>query len=577
MVDVVESTISLALEVGEDFKAVATAVQANLMVVLLDSDCSYHLMGMKEAFVEMKPGGDVKHVCGFNGALQNVEGRGTVALRGETGKPILIPDILYVPGVQANLLSAGQLKDNSNSRSALADVVALRTIASATKSTPDMWHARLVHVGIDTIKSLAKHEVAVGLDIKQSTAPDLPCASCVEGNLAWHTFPKQGSDAENALDVVHIYLCGPFRVAANDGSLYFLLLKDRKTRYMWVQPIAKKSDALVIFEMWLKLVGRKTLKTKKMLLLTTEGSSSKPSTTGERHAEEPAEEPAEEQSAEEHAEVKSAEEPTAKEKSAEESAEAKSAEEPTAEDQLDDDLSYHACLPSTSYSTLLDDADADVDLPELDPEMHADPEHRWDTATMTVKEALASMKGKAVKATMDEEIKSLITNGTWELVERPCGVNIMKNRWVLMTKYHIEKDRLVVKGFTQVNGADYDETYAPVGSYVTLRIFLSIKEVHDLHLMQLDMKNAFLQSKLDRLLYMYQPDYYIGTGRVGKLLKSLYRLKQSPLLWYKALNDVMSGADWKKSQVDEALYFKVGVDKLTCWVLVYRQPARCQQ
>ncbi|CAI5466473.1 unnamed protein product [Closterium sp. Yama58-4] len=195
---------------------------------------------------------------------------------------------------------------------------------------------------------------------------------------------------------------------------------------------------------------------------------------------------------------------------------------------------------------------------------------------MTVKEALASWKGKAVKAAMDEEIRSLIANGTWELVERPRGVNIMKNRWVLTTKYHIddtvarEKARLVVKGFTQVYGADYEETYAPVSSYVTLGIFLCIVAVDDLHLMQLDMKNAFLQSKLDRVLYMYQPDYYDdGTGRVCKLLKSLYGLKQSPLLWYRALDGVLLGAGWKKSQVDEALYFKAGDGGVMCWVLVY--------
>ncbi|CAI7787920.1 unnamed protein product, partial [Closterium sp. NIES-54] len=187
-----------------------------------------------------------------------------------------------------------------------------------------------------------------------------------------------------------------------------------------------------------------------------------------------------------------------------------------------------------------------------------------------------SWKGKAVKAAMDEEIRSLISNGTWELVERPHGVNVMKNRWVLMTKYHVddtvarEKARLVVKVFTQVYGADYDETYAPVGSYVTLRIVLSIVAVLDLHLMQLGMKNAFLQSKLDCVLYMDQPAYYNdGTGRVCKLLKSLYGLEQSPLLWYSALDAVLTGAGWSKSQVDEALYFGVGVDGVACWVLVY--------
>ncbi|CAI7835934.1 unnamed protein product [Closterium sp. NIES-53] len=129
-------------------------------------------------------------------------------------------------------------------------------------------------------------------------------------------------------------------------------------------------------------------------------------------------------------------------------------------------------------------------------------------------------KGKAVKAAMEEEIRSLVGMGTWELVERPPGVNIMKNWWVLTTKYHIddtvehEKARLVVKGFTQVYGADYDETYAPMSSYIMLRIFLSIVAVLDLNLMQLDMKNAFLQSKLDRVLYLYQPDYFNDrTGR----------------------------------------------------------------
>ncbi|CAI7918342.1 unnamed protein product [Closterium sp. NIES-54] len=139
---------------------------------------------------------------------------------------------------------------------------------------------------------------------------------------------------------------------------------------------------------------------------------------------------------------------------------------------------------------------------------------------MAVKEALASWKGEAVKAAMEEEIRSLIGMGTWELVERPRGVNIMKNRWVLTTKYCMddtverEKARLVVKGFTQVCGAGYDKTYSPVSSYVTLRIFLSIVVVLDLNLMQLDMKNAFLQSKLDRVFYMYQPDYFNdGTGR----------------------------------------------------------------
>ncbi|CAI7808320.1 unnamed protein product [Closterium sp. NIES-53] len=143
-----------------------------------------------------------------------------------------------------------------STRSSPTEVVALRTIVSATKSTPDRVHARLAHVNVDTIKSSAKHEVATGLDITPSTRADPPCVSCVGGKMARHTFPDKGSDAEEALAVVHIDLCGPFRVAAKDGSLFFLLLKDRYTRFVWVMPVAKKSDVLWEFQKLLVLEER---------------------------------------------------------------------------------------------------------------------------------------------------------------------------------------------------------------------------------------------------------------------------------------------------------------------------------
>ncbi|CAI7796816.1 unnamed protein product [Closterium sp. NIES-54] len=82
-----------------------------------------------------------------------------------------------------------------------------------------------------------------------------------------------------------------------------------------------------------------------------------------------------------------------------------------------DFVSYHTCLPSAAYTTVYDEVDDDllydnVDLPELNPDMHTDLEHRWDIATMMVKEVVASWKGKAVKAAVDEEIRSLVSIGT---------------------------------------------------------------------------------------------------------------------------------------------------------------------
>ncbi|CAI7801718.1 unnamed protein product [Closterium sp. NIES-53] len=233
MVGVLEPTFSLAPEAGEDFQVVAAAVHANPLAVLLDSGCSHHLIGTNAVFVDMAPSDSGKYVHGFNGALQPVKGRGTIALQGEAGKWVLVPDVLYVPGIQANLLSAGRLKESGvqlqgdddqmllvavteealgrarytgrvlctnlcpcSSRSPSTEVVALRTIVLATKSIPDQLHARLAHVGVDMIKSSAKHEVAIGLDIKPLTEAEPLSVSCVGGKLVRHTFLDKGSDAE---------------------------------------------------------------------------------------------------------------------------------------------------------------------------------------------------------------------------------------------------------------------------------------------------------------------------------------------------------------------------------------------
>ncbi|CAI7842387.1 unnamed protein product [Closterium sp. NIES-53] len=259
LVGLVEPTVSLAPEAVEDFHAMAAVVQANLAVVLLDSGCSHHLMGTKEVFVDLQLSDDVKHVRGFNGALQDVQGRGALTLEGEAGRQVLIPGVLCVPSVRANLLSAGRVlctdlrPCSAKSITPTTEVVALRTTVSVAKSTSDRLHARLAHVGMNTIWSSAKHEVATGLDLKSVSGAELPCVSCVGGKLVPHTFPDQSSDADDMLAVVHVDLCRPFHMAAKDGSLYFLLLKD-----VWVRPVTKKSNALQEFVLWLAVTERQT-------------------------------------------------------------------------------------------------------------------------------------------------------------------------------------------------------------------------------------------------------------------------------------------------------------------------------
>ena len=174
----------------------------------------------------------------------------------------------------------------------------------------------------------------------------------------------------------------------------------------------------------------------------------------------------------------------------------------------------------------------------------------------------------------DAEMEMLEQLGTWELTSLPPGTKPIGTRWVFKKKwgeggYNIYKARLVAKGFVQKAGIDYGDTYAPVSSIITVRCLLSIAAARRHHIWQADVKNAFLHGRLDRPLYVSQPEGYSdGTDRVYKLKKALYGLKQSPLMWYTALQQGLQQIGFRRCPAEPALFFhqRQGV---TIWVVVY--------
>ena len=140
---------------------------------------------------------------------------------------------------------------------------------------------------------------------------------------------------------------------------------------------------------------------------------------------------------------------------------------------------------------------------------------------------------KALKA-MQEEYKSLMANGTWELSPVSHNRTPIGCKWVFRAKRdgtgHVVryKARLVVKGFAQVYGVDFHETFAPVAKFTTIRSILAIGAAMDLEIHQMDVKTAFLNDDLDEDIYMVQPEGFVQQGKenhVCKLKKSLYGLK----------------------------------------------------
>ena len=160
-----------------------------------------------------------------------------------------------------------------------------------------------------------------------------------------------------------------------------------------------------------------------------------------------------------------------------------------------------------------------------------------------------------------EEYESIIKTHTWDLVPLPPGRKAISCRWKFTHKKDENgrivryKARLVGRGFTQVYGVDYDETYAPVARLQTLRILLAVAAIEDLDIDQMDVVTAFLLGALKNKIYMEQSEGFVKVKRLVCLLKqSLYGLKQSAWIWNMRFTTYMKDHGFEQSNADPCVF-----------------------
>ena len=166
------------------------------------------------------------------------------------------------------------------------------------------------------------------------------------------------------------------------------------------------------------------------------------------------------------------------------------------------------------------------------------------------------------KEGMKEELNVLKEYKTWEIVNNLKNTNIVGCRWTYMLKKDLSsniicyKARLIVQGFSQVPGIDFFDTYTPVAKMATIRTVLAFAARRDYKIHQVDIKNTFLNGKFEEqeVIYMKLPPGVKLTqekGKVLRLLKLLYGLRQSARHWYKRLWGVLDkGLGMSKCEVD---------------------------
>lgn len=176
-------------------------------------------------------------------------------------------------------------------------------------------------------------------------------------------------------------------------------------------------------------------------------------------------------------------------------------------------------------------------------------------------EAMQGNESPKWKKAMREELEALTKNQTWKLVEPPRNDKILDNKWVLKIKSSPDggigsfKARLVARGFKQEKGQDYDEIFSPVARFESIRTILAIAAAERMHKIQIDVETAFLNGTLEKEVYMEQPKgFEDGTGRVCKLQKSLYGLKQAARCWNSRLVEILREIGMYQTKSDPSVF-----------------------
>lgn len=145
---------------------------------------------------------------------------------------------------------------------------------------------------------------------------------------------------------------------------------------------------------------------------------------------------------------------------------------------------------------------------------------------------------------MDIKIKNVVDRDVFTLVPQPPKVKVISCRWNLKRKLNLDgnlnklKARLVARGFDQREGIKYQDTFAPSSSQESLKAFLTYNGIRDRDVIKLDIVGAFLYGKLDKVVYLGQPEEYVDADHpdnAWQLNKSLYGLKQSARQWHACL------------------------------------------
>nr|GEY75012.1 retrovirus-related Pol polyprotein from transposon TNT 1-94 [Tanacetum cinerariifolium] len=157
--------------------------------------------------------------------------------------------------------------------------------------------------------------------------------------------------------------------------------------------------------------------------------------------------------------------------------------------------------------------------------------------------SISTMKPKNVKEAMTD----------------PAWIESMQEELLQFKRMDVNKSRLVVRGYHQEEGIDFEESFAPVARMEAIRIFLAYDAHKSFMVFQMNVKTAFLHGSLKEDVYVCQPEGFIDADHpthVYKIKKALYGLKQAPRAWYDELSKFLLLNHFFKGTIDPTLFIR---------------------
>ncbi|GAU48263.1 hypothetical protein TSUD_405090 [Trifolium subterraneum] len=262
----------------------------------LDTGCSNHMTGHKDWLIKFDSLRKSKVRLADSRSIQ-AEGIGNIIIKRRDGSSAEIEDILYVPGMDCNLLSVGQLIEKGFSVSIKhekfelydpANLLVLRTPLTTNRTFKTMinttevacmktvtenqqswlWHLRFGHLNFRYLNQLVSKAMVTCLP--KIDVPEKICDGCLVGKQARNVFTKElPMRSSSVLEVVHLDVCGPFDEISLVGNRYFITFVDEFTWKMWIYLIQTKDEAFVVFKKFKALVENQS--NRRIKILRTDG------------------------------------------------------------------------------------------------------------------------------------------------------------------------------------------------------------------------------------------------------------------------------------------------------------------